>query len=382
MGNKSFEVGGTTDALLVFADIIESSKYSAVLGYTNYAERLLYFQKNFIKLGRKYFPEPKDETQEYCDVNTRGDEGTVFFAPLDSEEIPELIFRAIEFIYHLKGVLRFGISEEDDETASPRKIGVGAGIHIGKVTFAIQIEKNRSKIHHLEGFSINYAKRVESCSRLGKYSKIFLSKQAAKQLEDKPVTCSYTLSPMKGIGENIEVYEVQSGLFSGMKIELNDENDANLSKNIQFLANFPSEIEEEWMKALAISVLDCLLSKSRVKPRRAEYRKEQLKLAWFSAIENDPILLYMRAKEYEEKCEYTQQLRYLKQIVSNHPDFIHARKSLIKACWAVINNEKDEKEIVYVRDLAKEYMEKFRNLLTTEEEKGFKDLLKTISFSK
>lgn len=383
MNNKNIDIGGTFDALLIFADIIDSSQYSAVLGYEQYAKRLLYFQEIFIKLGKKYFPEPKDKTQEYCDVKARGDEGTVFVAPLVGEEnSSELIFRAIEFLYHLKGLLRFGFKENWDEASSPRKIGVGAGIHIGKVAFATQIENNRSIIHHLEGFSINYAKRVESCSRIGKYSKIFLSKKAAKKLEDKPVTCAYTLSTMKGIGGNIEVYEVQSGLFSGIKIDLDDEYDSRLSEKIKDLADYPNKIEEEWMKALAMSVLDYLLSKTYVAPRRAEYRQKQLNLAWFSAIEDDPILLYMRAKEYEEKGEYTQQVRYLKQIFDDYPDFVHARKSLIRACWSVISNEKDNNEIVFVRDLAKEYLEKFPHLLRLEEEKNFKELLIHITSSK
>lgn len=383
MNNKNIDIGGTFDALLIFADIIDSSQYSAVLGYEQYAKRLLYFQENFIKLGKKYFPEPKDETLEYCDVKARGDEGTVFVAPLVGEEnSSEQIFRAIEFIYHLKGLLRFGVEEHGDETASPSRIGVGAGIHIGKVAFATQIKNNRSIIHHLEGFSINYAKRVESCSRVGKYSKIFLSKKAAKKLEDKPVTCAHTLSPMKGIGKNIEVYEVHTGLFSGIKIDLDDEYDSRLSEKIKDLADFPNKIEEEWTKALAMSVLDCLLRETNVIPRRTEYRKKQLNLAWFSAIENDPILLYMRAKEYEEKGEYTQQVRYLKQIFDDHPDFIHALKSLIGACWSVINNEKDKNEIVFVRDLAKEYLEKFPHLLRPEEEEKFKELLIRITSSK
>ena len=385
MNNKRVEIEGTTDALLVFADIIDSSKYSSVLGYKQYAKRLLDFQKLFTKLGRKYFPEPNDKTVEYCEVNARGDEGTIFCAPFDRQaDFSGLIFRAIEFVYHLKGILRFGIPEDDDEIKSPRKIGIGAGIHVGTVAYATTIENNRKIINHLEGFSINFAKRVESCSRLGKHSNIFLSKKASKRLEDKPVTCSHMIAPMKGIGENIEVYEVLSGLFNEMKMNFDESEDydEHLADNIEKLAESPNKIEEEWMKALAMSVLDSLLSKTLIIPRRDEYRQLQLKLAWYSAIETDPILLFMRAKEYEEKGEYTQQVRYLKQIVDGYPDFIHARKSLIRACWSVINNEKDQNEIVFVRDLAKEYLEKFPHLLRPEEEKDFKELLIRITSSK
>jgi len=70
--------GSTTDALLVFADIIDSSKFSSVLGFKNYAERVIKFQQLFEKIGKRYFPPVADEAISYCNVIARGDEGTVF----------------------------------------------------------------------------------------------------------------------------------------------------------------------------------------------------------------------------------------------------------------------------------------------------------------
>lgn len=369
------EVRDTIYALLVFADIVDSSKYSAVLGYKEYARRLLDFQNTFEKLGEKYFPYPKDRSREYCLVRARGDEGILFYAKTQPD-FSELVFRSIEFIYHLKGRLRFGIGEKDEGSTSPRRIGLGAGIHVGQVAFAIKQENYRSVIDRLEGFSINYAKRVESCSRLGKYSRVFLSKEAARLLEDKPVVFSRITAPMKDIDENAEVYEVHAGLFSGLKLDPNDPDDEHLQSQINNIANYPIEIEEPWIKSLAVSVWDYLLDQSLVSARRAEYRDRQLNLAWNSAIEDDPILLYVRARDFWDKKQYTQHIRYLRQIVQNHPEFVHARKGMIKACWAITKGKAEPADKVFARDMAREFLDRFPQFLTTDEKKEFEALIK------
>jgi len=363
---------GTISALIVFADIVDSSKYSAVLGYTEYARRLQKFQTLFQSLGRKYFPIPDDRTRQYCSVDARGDEGVLFFAQT-SEDFAEPVFRATEFLYHLKGLLRFGAEAED----APRRIGLGAGIHVGRVAFGVMQEANRSVIARLEGFSINYAKRVESCSRAGKHSRIFLSSEAARLLEDKPVLLSLISAPMKGIEENADIHEVQSGLFGGLLLDPDDPEDGQLIEQMGKLAVRPSDIEEPWVKSLVVSVLDCMLRSSPVPRRRAEHRDSQLKLAWHSSIEDDPILLYLRARDHEERGNHTQQLRYLQRLVTEHPDFVHARKRMIRACWAIAQSEAERSEVVLARDLAREFLERFPHFLTDDEKKDFEKLLES-----
>jgi len=106
---KTPKVASTTvDALLVFADIIDSSKFSSVLGYVEYAKRLTEYRQLFIDLGERYFPLPIDKTLNFSKVDARGDEGTVFCIARGKKEKRELIFRAIEFLYHLKGQLYLG----------------------------------------------------------------------------------------------------------------------------------------------------------------------------------------------------------------------------------------------------------------------------------
>jgi hypothetical protein len=381
MQSPVLQVRSTISALILFADIVDSSKYSAVLGYMEYARRLLKFQKLFQTLGRKYFPLPEDRTREYCQVDARGDEGVMFFAQTTGD-FAEPVFRAIEFLFHLKGLLRFGGEDDDDSTAAPRRIGLGAGIHVGRVAFATAQEDNRSVIARLEGFSINYAKRVESCSRAGKYSRVFLSSEAARLLEDKPVLFSSITVPMKGIEEHTDVHEVQSGLFSGLKLEPDDPEDNRLVDQIGRLAVRPSEIEEPWVKSLIVSGLDCLLRGSLVGQTRAQHRDTQLKLAWQSAIEDDPILLYLRAREQEEKGNYTRQLQYLQRIVEEHPHFVHARKRMIRACWAIARGKAERSELVFARDMAQEFLERFPHFLSEQEKKECRALLRAATKSR
>jgi hypothetical protein len=375
MAESQLQIRGTIYALLVFADIVDSSKYSAVLGYREYAKRLLNFQNTFEKLGKKYFPDPEDWSTEYCSIKARGDEGILFYAKTQSD-FSELIFRSIEFLYHLKGRLRFGGDEEEAAKASPRRIGLGAGIHIGPVAFATKQENNRSIIDRLEGFSINYAKRVESCSRAGKYSRVFLSKEAAQLLEDKPVVFSRVIAPMKGIEEYAEVYEVKAGLLGGLKLDPHDPEDERLQFEANNVASHPKEIEEPWVKSFVVSVLDCLLNQSIVIPRRVEYRDRQLNFAWHSSVEDDPILLYLRARDFWEKKQYTQYIRYLRQILQEHPEFVHARKRMIKACWAIARGKAEPAEMVFARDMAQEFLDQFPQLLSQEEKKDFQKLVK------
>ncbi|MHC4476569.1 MAG: nucleotidyl cyclase domain-containing protein [Planctomycetota bacterium] len=379
MDDADLEVQGAIPTLLLFADIVESSKYSAVLGREEYARRLLEFQRLFKRMGKKYFPKTTDPVNEFCEVQARGDEGTVFFAR-SRGDFGEPLLRAIEFLYHLKGLLRFGEGHGEGESQAPTRIGLGAGIHVGKVAFATRLENNRSVIRRLEGFSINYAKRVESCSRRGKYSRIFLSGEAAKLLEDKPVVLTGACVPMKGIHEHAELYEVEGAFLGGLRIEPSKEmEDAQLVNGLADLADRPSEIEEPWEKALIVSVLDCLIEGTPVMARKAEYRDAQLRFAWHSSVEEDPILLYVRAKDFEDRKEYSQQLRYLKEIVEAHPDFVHARKRLIRACWGIAQEKPERSEVVFARDLAKEFLEKFPRLLTQEEKEECQKIIKAIA---
>jgi len=379
MGKK--QVTGSREALLVFADVIESSKFSAVLSYEAYAERLLSFQEKFEQLGKRYFPEPDDKTERYTQVSARGDEGTVFVIDADLEPT-QLVFRAIEFLYHLKGQLKFPTKKIEDSGEAPSRIGVGAGVHFGKVAYTTELRGGHSVISGIEGFSINFAKRLESSSRDGNHSHVMLSKEALRFVEDELAIFIPVTTEMKGIHKSVEVYEVRSGLFDSLMLDSTCPSDVKLTDQATELASNPSTIDEPWVKSLVLSVLEALLKRSLIQTRRSEYREKQVKLAWHSPTEDDPILLYLRARHFSETNKYTQQLRYLQKIVQTYPELVHARKKMVEACWQIAKNKPERAELVFARDVATEFLERFDYLLTPKEKDRYNEFVKEAEYAK
>lgn len=368
------------DALLVFADVIESSRLSAYLGPLAYAEQLLNFQELFENLGRKYFQEVKDQSSEYSLIAARGDEGLLFYV---SHEIPkaDMIYKALEFIFELKGRLRV-VTALDESSDRPFKgIELGAGIHFGPVAVLTAIERDesgtkRSLIKRLEGYSINYAKRVESCSRQGNYSRVFLSKEAANVLDGDPIIFSKTMEALKGIGENVEVFEVQSGYFHHIPVSTELPEDESLINFVNDLAENPDKIDEPWIKPFIVSVLDSRLNNIKDPSQRAIYQSRLTKLAWHRPSEDDPILLFIRAREYERINDQTARITYLKKIIDEFPQFIYARKKLVDACWKIAKKKTERSEKIFARDTAKEFINKFSDYLSDKERKEFRRIVK------
>jgi len=372
------QTGQFGDALIVFADIIGSSKYSAILGYQEYAKRLIEFQELFRSLGRRYFPEPEDKTVDYCHVDARADEGIVFVACPQKdrqEKQARLVMRAIEFLYHLKARLRFRSAPESGD--APRRFDVGAGVHWGPVVLTISRENNRSTIAGMEGYAINYAKRVESCSRQGEHSAILLSSEASKSLEFYPIVLSSLRGGLKGIDENVELYEVESGLFDHLELRQDDEDDGLLIREAERLCREPISIDSQWIKALTVSVLECELTGTDIPDERRRYRNLQYKMAWHSAKEHDPILIYLRGRECRESKQWSREIRHYRDILKKHPHFVHARLLMVKACWNLAQQPSEKQDILFVRDIAKEFLERYDHFLNDEERKEFKSLLET-----
>ena len=374
------DVSDVQDALILFADVIDSSKYSAVLGMMKYAERLLTLQKLFVKLGKTYFP-TKDNIVSYYEVEARGDEGTIFCIDPDIEPA-DLVFKTLQFAYELKARIGLLWRFEDIGEVSAQTMKIGVGIHFGKVALITKIkidEKGlpRSVIEGIEGFSINYGKRVESCSRLGKYSKVFLSKTAASLLDGYPVVLSKHAASMKGIEPSEEIYEVRSAFFEIMPLD-----PAGFDSEI-FISTYTTNakelklVNEPWLKGLIISVLDSRLRAAKTDSLKSDYSNKLLELAWMKPSEDDPILLFWRAKECGEKGKHTQMLAYLKQIVELYPDFVHARKKLVKACWEVANKTSIRAEWVLARDIADEFLCRFSSYLSDEEKKYFEEIIQS-----
>ena len=76
--NKKTVSSTPMKALLLFADVIDSSIYSSTWGVVEYAKKILEFQELFINLGKIYFPKEEPQIIKFYEVNSRGDEGIIF----------------------------------------------------------------------------------------------------------------------------------------------------------------------------------------------------------------------------------------------------------------------------------------------------------------
>ncbi len=373
--NNQPEISEVGDALILFADVIDSSKYSATLGYIEYAKQLYKLQVLFKTLGEIYFPPLSldERVLRYSQVDVRGDEGSVFYYNPD-ESPDDLIYKAIQFSYELKGRI-----ELLDSTA-PKAMKVGIGIHFDKVTLVPDIKKDdkgipRSIIGALQGFSINYAKRIESCSRIGRYTKIILSKRAASCLEGDPIVFTKQVSDLKGIESNEEVFEVQSAFIHRMPYDKSLQDSEKFIDRFQRYEETCDFIHEPWQKNVALSVLSSLYDDAKIEKLKTQYKKRITELSWLKPTEDDPILLFTRAKICGEEDKHTQKLEYLKNLIKLYPNFIHARIKLAETCWQVALKAEEKYEMVFARNIADEFLNRFSEYLSAEERKLYENIL-------
>jgi class 3 adenylate cyclase len=367
----------THSALIVFVDVIDSSIHSAVSGISSYAEQLLRLHKLFGDLGDIYFPK-KDPVISFSEIQVRGDEGTIFYVDPDSAP-EELVHRAVQFAFELKARIEL-LNQINDIDVSPKKMKIGVGIHFGEVALVPSLGSDehgtpRSVIGGILGYSINYAKRIESSSRIGKYSKIFLSKEAAFLLKGDPVVLVPHEAPLEGIERKEEVYEVRSAFFNEMPL---DPKNFDSEKFIETFTNDVGErdlIREPWLKGLIISVIDARLKNVTTDSLKSYYSEKRTKFAWRIPTEDDPIVLYCRAIECFENSKHTSMLGYLKKVIKDFPNFVHARIKLAQACWEVTQQTSVRAEWVLARDTADEYLSRYPDLLSNDEKIYYKKIL-------
>jgi len=174
-------------ATILFADIAGCAEVSNHLALQKYSEFLRQFHTAAKEAKERVLSRYKE--QQDMEFSARGDEVCLI---LHKNEKPksyiEDMRRAILYAIILK--LGWLLSDHNQQRieGSLLPTNLGIGIHRGPVWFDIYpcnifgTENKKSS----EGYCINFAKRVEGCSREGKYSRIFLS-QEAKYLADKEI---------------------------------------------------------------------------------------------------------------------------------------------------------------------------------------------------
>lgn len=377
-----------TNALLLFTDIVDSSVYSSILGIEKFARQVMLFQTLFEELGKQYFrdkPSFEEQTTAWCQIESRGDEGIVFVVDPE-EDGTELVSKAIRFAFELKA--RMKILHRKQMDIPPQEMKVAVGIHYGEVAVITKPKKiedvYRNPIDKILGYSINYAKRVESSSRVGRFSQVFLSKAAADLISYSPIALQKYEVALKGIQSNEEVYEVRSAFLENVPIPAR--NVAGEIEEEEFLTHFARNLVEDdflrdpWLKSFAISVLSERKDAVKGTDLQRAYSEKIDEIAWGKLVEDDPILLYWRARVCENEGKHSRAISCLKEIVGKCPYFIRARISLIENCHKMIKRtDKMSAEAIYVRDTAEELLEKYYGILFDKERQELKEILREIN---
>lgn len=368
-------------ALLLFTDVIDSSVHSSILGITTYAKRVIKFHELFEDLGKIYFPEvySADRISEWGKVDTHGDEGLVLLLDSDHKGT-ELVFKAVRFAFELKTRWYLANKEwlaREQPDPPPRGMDIAIGVHYGEVSSIVKLEvkdEQRNIIDDIIGYSINYAKRVESASRVGKYSKVFLSKDAAHLLAYSDVFLYKHNVSLKGVGETEEVYEVRA-IIDDKPIIGGDAGGISEDKVTGLvLGKFDEQdiLRERWLKSYILCESKCVGT--------GEKAEAYSKLVWSKNDEDDPVCLLRRAEDCYQKDKHTRAITYLKLILKDNPDFKRARIMLIDNCWkAVESRGKLTAEHILIRDTADEYLTNYRGPpLSAEETKKLKKLIAAV----
>jgi len=172
-----------------------------------YARFVKTFQNYFEESCAKYLETWMAEDYESSSFHTaRGDEGLLMiFRSRMPGDLSEEVDIAINIALEVKR--RWLVSEENRDRirSGLLPIDVAVGIHTGPT----HVQDGKP-----EGYTINLAKRVESHSREGKFTHIFVSEAAHGHLASLAEECTYLfdesqLMTAKGISRPVRAYEVK-----------------------------------------------------------------------------------------------------------------------------------------------------------------------------
>ena len=354
----------TSHALILFVDLIDSCQYSAYLKTEEYARQILTFQKQFLMVVDSYFPQESTSGADFFSREARGDEGVIIYAD-DTKKPGELVYDAIQLAFEIKGNLE--MTNSAIQGFKPMRVGIG--IHYGPISVVSP--------ETVIGYSINICKRIESLSRTGRYSNVFISRDAHRLLGTDPILFAKHAADLRGLQTNETVYEVVSAYFDAMPRARS--NDPETSKLVGFyLKEYMSMdfLMNPWQKGMVASILltsanDAL---KRSRSLAGQYYKKAYDFCWRDPVENDPILLYLRAIERAQSENLTKAATILKELAGKYPDFINARLKLAKVCWELSHTSHIAENVIFARDIAHEFLCRYPHVLTETEIEFFKDI--------
>ena len=224
---------------VLFADFENSVMISSALLPAQYDELINNYQRAMIALVERL----RAEKMQIGEFYTQGDQLTLFF--YDPEEVAfnhyyettdelndqerrqlaeqqrkrneNLLFCALKAAIFLKNSWHVQQFNLERVLNRHQPYGLGIGLHWGKVFLGDRPDSRR----RIEGYSVNLAKRIESASRLGRYSHIMLSRETYNtirgsvrkhtQLKQRIFFHEHEIPMelMKGIARQQNIYELK-----------------------------------------------------------------------------------------------------------------------------------------------------------------------------
>jgi len=195
-------------ATILFVDIMNSMEIANYWNAQKYRDFLNEFQRlmqHGICLWKRGIKQ----------IKFAGDEIIVFYS---SKNIEDDIVNAIQLANTLK--IMWYVSEPNRKRIKEGKkfLDLGIGINTGDVTYEFrpvvnELKKLISKRKTFEGLPISVAKRIESFSRKGRYSRIMVGQQIIAELNKTYHWYEYEsmgLQRFKGMSQEIPVFELKS----------------------------------------------------------------------------------------------------------------------------------------------------------------------------
>lgn len=204
----------SVEAVILFADIIGSATISEYTSEKDYDAFICEFQELAIKvlngnINRRSAYDNADK--EFIEYSVRGDEAVLILYTKDRDRD---VRTAMSVAVDLKREIF--LSRFNRSRKGRLFYDVGIGIHYGSVVLKQHpsVERTPRKFN-AEGYAINMAKRIESQSRTGRFSKIMLSKRMADIRPPGVFVGGLADVPLKGMYGAPQVCELQ--LYGGIE---------------------------------------------------------------------------------------------------------------------------------------------------------------------
>lgn len=355
----------------MFIDMVDSSLFSRVMKLENYGDTLVKFHE-ILKLTYSKFVDSfgKASLKRWFNLNefqARGDEGFICFTTDKPSEVSPLdIIYAIKLALHIKFDWLLANLEKDLKEHIDLAIGINQGTVLGNFN-------ENSELTGIEGYEINFTKRVESYSRNGRYTNIFLSEKARNIIQNVNVVLEKNKNcDLKGIGERVNLYEVSDFIFYDLDYILTDV----LLEPIKIIEeNIIPFYEKPWLENFLISIY---ISEAKRTGLASKYIQKASYIIDNSNFKDNIYYRYFKAYFLDDTLPL--KIKYFQEILKENPRFLPARIDLIKLYkYHSSRMRKFDAFSLEIKNYIDEILSYYKDVFDEKEVEDFRNILKKIN---